>query len=72
MKGKEYYICCICGKMCEGWGNNPDGAMWRTPEGKIVEPTFKEDDVCCNECDNSYVLPGRMYQYYRNKNKEAK
>ena len=71
MKEKNYYICCICGRMFSGWGNNPDGAMWKTSQGEIVEPTFKEDDVCCDECDNNYVLPGRIYQYYKNKHREV-
>jgi len=23
----ETYKCCICGKECTGWGNNPSGAV---------------------------------------------
>ena len=54
--------CCICGKEIKGWGNNPDGAVWKTHDGKIEMPEFKEDDRCCDECNGAFVIPGRMYR----------
>ena len=33
----EKFICCICGQVFEGFGNNPDGAVWRDGD-KIVMP----------------------------------
>ena len=58
----EKFICCICGKECNEWGNNPDGAVWKDEQGKIVFGKFDRNDKCCKECDNRYVIPGRMYQ----------
>ena len=54
--------CCICGKEIEGWGNNPEGAVWKTHDGKIEMPEFNEDDRCCDECNGAFVIPGRMYR----------
>ena len=35
--------CCICGKEIEGFGNNPDGAMWRDPDtNELVEFAWLE------------------------------
>ena len=34
--------CCICGKEIKGWGNNPEGAVWKTHDGKIEMPEFKK------------------------------
>lgn len=51
--------CCICGKEFTGWGNNPWGALDQNNE----PIQFKDDDVCCDECDNTYVLSGRLYLY---------
>lgn len=65
---KKELICCICGRKIERagvpdyFGNNPDGAAWKTPDGKIEFPEFQEDDRCCDECDNRYVIPGRIYK----------
>lgn len=69
---KQEFICCICNRKFIGFGNNPDGAMWKNEKGEIVEPSFKENDRCCDECDNHYVIPGRMYKYYSQRNKEEK
>ena len=61
--------CCICGNEikkagCPNYfGNNPDGAMWKTPDGQIVEGEFDIDARCCDECDQKFVIPGRMYKY---------
>lgn len=54
------YICCICGGISSSWGNNPDGAMWKIADGKIVEPKFAATDRCCDDCNASYVIPGRL------------
>ena len=63
------FKCCICGKQSKGWGNNPDGAMWIDDNGKYVTPKFKDNDRCCNDCDNRYVIPGRLYRYALSKKK---
>ena len=55
------FTCCICGQVFEGFGNNPDGAVWRDG-GKIVMPEFDEDERCCNDCDSLFVIPGRLYR----------
>ena len=38
------YVCCLCGKLCKGYGNNP----W--PLSK------NEDDRCCDECNNKVII----------------
>lgn len=58
----ETKICCICGRPFEGWGNNPDGAVWKNEDGKIELGEFPEDARCCDECDSRYVIPGRIYR----------
>jgi DNA-directed RNA polymerase subunit RPC12/RpoP len=40
------YKCCICGKACEGWGNNP-------------EP-YKSEGQCCDQCNYGIVIPMRI------------
>ncbi len=57
----DKYICCICGKEHEGFGNNPTGAVDETKK----RITWGEGDRCCDDCNRQYVLPGRMYQFYR-------
>lgn len=55
--------CCICGCHFHGWGNNPDGAL-----NKDFEPIkWNAEDVCCDECDDRYVIPGRIYLYQHRK-----
>ena len=44
------FICCICGKKCTGWGNNP----WPVKDG--------ENDRCCDDCNTEYVVPARIIQ----------
>ena len=61
--------CCICGCNLEGHGNNPDGAVWKTPDGEIVEAEFDADDRCCDMCDQMYVIPGRIYRLQKNRGK---
>ena len=54
--------CCICHKEIKGFGNNPEGAVWKTHDGKIEMPEFKAEDRCCDECNGAFVIPGRMYR----------
>ena len=58
----EKKYCCICGKPLEGFGNNPDGAVWKTPDGETQFPEFEANDRCCDICDSRYVIPGRLYR----------
>lgn len=53
---KERKKCCICEKDFDGWGNN----AWPIKDG-----------ICCDECNNTKVLPARFVQYYKSK-KEVK
>ena len=62
---KKEFICCICGAKCQGYGNNPTGAMCKDNEGNVVELTFNETDRCCDECNLHYVIPGRIYKSNR-------
>lgn len=39
------YICCICGKEFEGYGNNPAPI---------------KGDRCCDDCNKSVVIPARL------------
>ena len=55
------YKCCICGKECDDWGNNPYGAIWLNANDEIERPKFNEDDRCCDECNWRYVVIGRLY-----------
>ena len=62
MKAKEF-ICCICGAKCKGYGNNPDGAMWREHgTNELVEFQGGPEDRCCDDCNSRYVIPGRLYK----------
>jgi hypothetical protein len=55
--------CCICGKEIPdgNFGNNPAGAVDETK--KLI--TWDTEDRCCDDCNTKYVLPGRMYRFYR-------
>lgn len=44
--GTEYWTCCFCEEIFTGFGNNPD--------------THRDDDECCDHCNNSIVIPLRM------------
>lgn len=46
MQNKEIHVCCICGKVFEGWGNNPY--------------PMAEEGRCCDECNDTYVIPARL------------
>jgi len=59
---EETFECCICGNLTHGYGNNPDGAVWKNEDGAVVMPEFKAEDRCCDLCDSRYVIPGRLYR----------
>lgn len=55
--------CCIChGPLDDKWGNSPDDAVWKNPDGTIEFPEFGPEDRCCNSCNGKYVIPGRLYK----------
>ena len=41
--------CNLCGEEIKGFGNNPDPL------------TENDDDRCCDECNDKYVIPMRIY-----------
>ena len=45
---KEEFVCVICGKEFEGYGNNPEPVK-SSDEGK-----------CCDDCNMLYVIPARI------------
>lgn len=55
--------CCICGReLPKGYfGNNPDGAV--DTNKQIIK--WDVEDKCCDECNKQFVLPGRMYKFYK-------
>ena len=66
----ETYKCCICGKELpmnsDGTPsligtNNPDGAV--DEHKRLIK--WNPEDRCCDECNHKYVLPGRMFRFYR-------
>ncbi len=62
--------CCICGCELEGFGNNPQGACWKDKRGEIVEAEFDTECRCCDECNQLYVIPGRIYRMNKAKRGE--
>lgn len=62
----EKHKCCICGCTFYGWGNNPWGALDK--DGNVIE--WKENDICCDECDSFYVLSGRLHLYAKARKEE--
>ena len=58
MKTKNL-TCCICGKKIPAgkWGNNPQGAIDHETL-KLIH--WDSEHVCCDECDRSEVLVGRL------------
>ena len=48
--------CCICGKKIKGCGNNPYGALHLN--NKPIK--WDKDDYCCDDCNEEYVIPGRI------------
>jgi hypothetical protein len=68
-KSMRAKVCCICGCNLEGYGNNPEGAMWRDPQtNEIVEFEPEAEDRCCDDCNSRYVIPGRLYKFNRRGN----
>lgn len=59
--------CCICGVEINGYGNNPEGAVWKGRRGEIIEAEFDKECRCCDECNTQYVIPGRLYRISKNK-----
>ena len=60
MDRRETYICCLCGKEKEGFGNNP-------------YPLCKENDFesrCCDYCNMRLVIPARIARYYENRERD--
>lgn len=49
-------VCCICGQLFIGWGNNP----WPVRNG----------GECCDECNREQVIPARL-KSLRNRKKEG-
>ena len=54
--------CCICRKEIKGFDCNPEGAAWKTPTGEVELPEFGAEDRCCDECNRTYAIPGRLYR----------
>ena len=44
------YICCLCGKEFEGYGDNP----------APVDGIYGNSNKCCSNCNMTFVLPARM------------
>lgn len=43
-----FKVCCICGQVFAGFGNNP----W---------PIVRDDGAeCCDECNANFVIPARI------------
>lgn len=47
------YICCICGKIKVGYGNNPEPIFPYTNE-------HGTRNLCCDSCNRFYVIPERL------------
>lgn len=55
----QEYVCCICGKKFTGWGNNP-------------YPVVDDENArCCDDCNNSEVIPARLSKIYVTDRKES-
>lgn len=57
MEKVKRFSCCICGKKCEGYGNNPY--------------PIKAEGECCNDC-NWLVISKRIEMIYTSSNKDKK
>ncbi len=66
---KEIIKCCICGREFEGFGNNPDGAMYLDDKGNPQNMSFEDYERCCDQCNTDYVIPGRLYKMTHRDNK---
>ena len=56
-KQDEQRVCCICGQVFTGWGNNP------------FPIDLRYGTVCCDECNETKVIPARI-QMLKNKVKK--
>ena len=52
------YTCCLCNKDFSGYGNNP-------------APLESDTKKCCDNCNNSKVIPERIKRW-RNQNAKRK
>lgn len=52
------YECCICGKICTDWGNDP----WPV--------NMSEDARCCDDCNAQIVVPARLKRMYNSEKGE--
>lgn len=53
-------ICCFCGQVFYGYGNNPYPAS-ENPE-----------DRCCNDCNSKVVIPARINQMMKEKSEDER
>jgi hypothetical protein len=56
------FICCICNKLSKGWGNNPEPIVNTVDDrtGKELLGDNGEPLECCDECNNTKVIPERI------------
>ena len=55
LEGRVWFKCCLCDKVMEGYGNNPD-------------PLVIDDDAeCCDDCNSTKVIPARLAQMFGGK-----
>ena len=45
------FKCCLCGKNCIGYGNNPY---------PLKKDTDKKPNRCCDDCNVMKVIPARL------------
>jgi hypothetical protein len=50
-KEEDFFVCCICDEVSNGFGNNPEtvGAL-----------KYSLDAKCCDWCNNTFVVPARI------------
>ena len=53
----NYKVCCICGKVFEGYGNDP----W----------PVREEGRCCDDCNIKIVVPARIAQLKTSEEKKC-
>lgn len=49
------FVCCLCGKTVNGWGNNP----WPLNNDPKAE--------CCDVCNETKVIPARLLNILNHK-----
>lgn len=50
VEGKPCFYCVLCGEFYYGYGNNP------------YPLAVGENDECCNDCNDTKVIPARLAQ----------